>query len=345
MPSLNVGKYIRECMDSVLGQSLRETEIICVDAGSTDGTRQILGEYALCDDRIKIIDSPVKSYGYQMNLGLNSAQGEYIGIIETDDYAEPDMFEKLYAAATEKKLDVVKSDFYFYYSEEGKNILFGIPRDIIKKGAFNPLKDFSSPIKQSDFFNIKPSIWSAIYRKDFLAENQIKFNETAGASYQDSGFNFKVWACAERVMCIRDAFLHYRQDNEQSSVNSPSKVFCVCDEYREMAAFIKERFSGDAQRTGMLNALMIRLKYDSYLWNYDRLAPPLNEQFINEVVPELKDDLESGRANKEYFPGYKWNKFVLWTQDAQAFKVELARIRGRSLARRVLDKLKRLFEK
>ena len=89
-----------------------------------------------------------------------------------------------------------------------------------------------------EFFNIKPTIWSAIYRKDFIRENNIRFNETPGASFQDASFNFKVMALAKRVQLIRDAFLHYRQDNENSSVNSPGKVFCVCDEYEEMQRFL-----------------------------------------------------------------------------------------------------------
>jgi glycosyltransferase involved in cell wall biosynthesis len=66
-----------------------------VDAGSTDGTLEILQEYAAKDSRISIINSEKKSYGYQMNLGFDAAKGEYLGIVETDDFADPDMFEKL----------------------------------------------------------------------------------------------------------------------------------------------------------------------------------------------------------------------------------------------------------
>ncbi len=81
MPSLNVAKYMRECLESVLNQKLREIEILCVDAGSTDGTLEILEEFALKDSRIRIIKSEKKSYGYQLNIGISVAKGEYIGII------------------------------------------------------------------------------------------------------------------------------------------------------------------------------------------------------------------------------------------------------------------------
>lgn len=75
MPSLNVAPYIRECMDSVICQTLNDLEILCIDAGSTDGTREVLEEYAGKDARIRLIESDKKSYGYQMNLGLEAAAG------------------------------------------------------------------------------------------------------------------------------------------------------------------------------------------------------------------------------------------------------------------------------
>ena len=76
MPSLNVVKYISECMESVIRQTLKDIEIICIDAGSTDGTFEKLVEYTEKDNRIRIIKSDRKSYGYQMNLGIDAAKGE-----------------------------------------------------------------------------------------------------------------------------------------------------------------------------------------------------------------------------------------------------------------------------
>lgn len=100
IPSLNVAPYIEECLQSVINQSLKDIEIICIDANSTDGTLEILKDYAKKDSRIKLIVSEKKSYGYQMNLGLKAARGEYIGIVESDDYIKPLMFERLYRVAT-----------------------------------------------------------------------------------------------------------------------------------------------------------------------------------------------------------------------------------------------------
>ena len=346
MPSLNVGTYIKKCIKSVMNQSLKDIEIICVDAGSTDGTLEILQEAAAADERIKIVHSDVKSYGYQMNLGMSQATGRYIGIVETDDWIEPDMFKNLYKMAETEHLDVVKSDFWFYWSKpQKKNVKFKLPGYLVRKGTFCPLTGFINAEEQAELFNIKPSIWSAIYKRSFLEMNKITFNETPGAAYQDAGFNFKVWACAKNARLVSDAYLHYRQDNEQSSVNSPSKVYCVCDEYREIERFIRERFCEEPEKEVMLLELMLRIKYDSYLWNYQRLAEPLNEEFARGVCAELRKDLERNLVVEDLFPPYKLVAYKMWADDVESFIAEMKRLNERSFAQRAVDKLKRMIKK
>ena len=123
MPSLNVVPYIRECLESVISQTLQDIEILCVDAGSTDGTQDILYEYAEKDARIQVIASVQKSYGHQMNLGIENASGEYIGIVETDDFILPEMYEEMYAYAKENDAEFVKSDFdVFTTLSDGKRL-------------------------------------------------------------------------------------------------------------------------------------------------------------------------------------------------------------------------------
>ncbi len=303
MPCYNVEKYIRQCLDSVVNQTLKDLEIICVNDGSTDSTLSILQEYAASDPRIKIIDKPNGGYGHSMNRGFDMATGEYLGIVETDDYAELDMFETLYNTAVSHDLDVVKSGFFYYYSKPGeKNIPNPIASATTSRRTFCPTRDFKSKMEMVDFFNLKPTIWSAIYRKDFIRENNIRFNETPGASYQDASFNFKVWVCAKRVRLLKECFLHYRQDNEASSINSPGKVYCVCDEYDEMERFLETR----PLEKGLVEPVMIRVKYDTYNWNYLRLAEPLQEEFILRFQEDFLRHAGDGTLQKDYFEWYKW---------------------------------------
>ena len=312
IPVYNVEKYLRQCLDSVVNQTLQDIEIICVNDGSKDSSPQILEEYAGKDNRIKIINKENSGYGNSMNRGFDSASGEYLGIIESDDYAELDMFEKLYQTAKEDNLDVVKSGFFYYYSKpEEKNIPAPIASKVMCSRVFCPVTDFESPMEQAEFFNIKPTIWSAIYRKDFIRENRIRFNETPGASFQDTSFNFKVWCCAKRVRLMEECFLHYRQDNEVSSINSPGKVYCVSDEYQEMESFLLQH----PMLQGKMEGIRCRLKYDTYLWNYGRLSEPLQKEFIQFASKDFGEDMAAGYFEKKYFPWYKWKTLMFIIQN------------------------------
>ena len=158
-----------------------------------------------------------------------------------------------------------------------------------------------SPQEEQDIFYLKPSIWSAIYRRDLLLENSIDFLETPGASYQDAGFNFKVWASAVRVVYLHEAYLHYRQDNESSSVNSRGKIYCVCDEYREMERYLEER----PAKKACLEPVLIKMRYDSYMWNYERLAPEFQLEFLECMSREFNADKERGALDFDYFEPWK----------------------------------------
>ena len=316
IPCLNSIDYLCTCIDSVINQTLGEIEVICVDAGSTDGTLETLQEYAAIDHRIHIMHSPKKSYGYQMNLGFQAACGEYIGIVESDDYVEPEMFEKLYNLAKTDNLDLAKSGFFNHYS---KPVVKDIPSHIpanAPKGVFCPLE--SQFTETAQFFGMSPSIWTGLYRAEFIRSKNIKFTETPGASYQDTAFTFKVWCCAERAKFIDECLLHYRRDNDNSSSNSRGKVYCVVDEYKE-----EERFLSDEQPQikNRAEGIRCRLKYGAYLWNYRRLAMPEKLEFLQYAAKEFADDMESGYFVQKYFSNYQWNELKSIIRDYRAFDI------------------------
>ena len=130
VPVYNVEPYLRECLDSILGQTLQEMEIICVNDGSTDSSPAILEEYTAKDTRIRLISQENGGYGKAMNHGLEAALGEYIGIVEPDDYVDSHMFGDLYEIAQQQNLDFIKADFYrFTKSNNGDMKLTYTPLD------------------------------------------------------------------------------------------------------------------------------------------------------------------------------------------------------------------------
>lgn len=278
VPIYNVERYLAQCLDSLAAQTLTDLEIICINDGSTDASRAIIETY-LDDPRFRVIDKPNSGYGASMNRGLAEARGTYVGILESDDFIAPHAFETLVKTAEAHDAEVVKATFDFYWSTPEER------RETYQFYAPLPANTPINPQEDDRIFYEKPSIWSAIYRRDFLEKNAITFLETPGASYQDAAFNFKVWASATRIVYVDEAFLSYRQDNEQSSVNSPSKVYCVCDEYDEMFRFIIPK---DPETQKRLRAILVRMKYDTYMWNLDRLSLPLGSEFVYRAADEFR---------------------------------------------------------
>ena len=117
VPICNVERYLRECLDSAVAQTLKDIEIICINDGSTDESPAIIREYMERNARVKMIDKANSGYGDSMNRGLDMARGKYVGILESDDFMAPDALEKLVSAAERCNADFAKANFDFYWSK------------------------------------------------------------------------------------------------------------------------------------------------------------------------------------------------------------------------------------
>lgn len=228
MPSLNVSEYIDECIQSVLNQKFVEIEILCIDAGSTDGTYEKLEDYKMCDNRIQLLRSDKKSYGYQVNMGIKKATGEYIAIVETDDYIDKNMFNELYLLAEKNHLDYIKAGATSVRSFGQINILNKMKFGDEEPGIYNSVissKEYPKIIGM-DYY-----IWRGLYNREFLLNNQIFCNETAGAAYQDIGFTHLVTVYATKCMFIDKPFYYYRLFRQGNSTTSLKGVQFTYQEY------------------------------------------------------------------------------------------------------------------
>lgn len=299
IPIYNVERYLEECLVSAEAQTLRNIEIICINDGSTDESPEIIRRHMERDPRIKLVDKANSGYGDSMNQGIEAAQGEYLAILESDDILDAEALEYMYTTAVRDRLDVLKCNFFFYWSQPSEQTAYR--SDLYFSAVTTEMiaADVTNPRLHPHIFFTKPSIWSALYRRDFLNENNIRFLPTPGASYQDAGFTFKVYACAQRVRFSGRAFLHYRQDNENSSVNNKGKVYCICDEHAEMKRFLVEEHP---ELAPSLNPMRARMKYLNYRWNYDRIADEFKPEFLARMVSELREEVANGCINLEPMP-------------------------------------------
>lgn len=296
MPIYNPGSFLLESLGSVLKQSYKDIEIICVNDGSTDDSLALLKQYQANDDRIKIIDKSNSGYGNTMNYGLKSARGKYIAILEPDDFIDELMYEDLLNIAIENDADVVKSNYFEYTTKNNKSNFFEVLEN-------KPYDRITSAYENDWIMYMRPCIWSAIYRRSMLVENNIVFNETPGASYQDTAFAFKVWTVAKRVVFTKKAYLHYRTDNDNSSVKSSGKIFSICDEFQSIQAFLNTNI----EYRNKFSKILQVLKLDSYNWNLGRISDEFKPIFRNQMGLEfIKADYD-GFLDKSYFDLSRWN--------------------------------------
>ncbi len=235
VPVCNVEQYLSTCLDSILAQTLEDIEVICVDDGSSDQSPAILDDYTKRDSRMRVIHKDNRGYGHSMNVGIDAASGEYIGIVESDDCILPNMYETLYSTAKNNDLDFVKSDVIFWwetirytceYHKEDLNPYYGRVLDSSNRKLF---------------FQFFMNTWTGIYKRSFLNENSIRHNETPGAAYQDNGFWIQTLSFCERAMWLKDAFYLYRQDNPLASIKSKSNVLTMVNEYNFVSKILTEK--------------------------------------------------------------------------------------------------------
>lgn len=315
MPSLNVAEYICECLESVISQTLKDIEILCIDAGSTDGTLEILEKYAGEDQRIRVIHSDKKSYGYQINLGIDMALGEYLGIVETDDYIAENMYEVLYNAALEENLDFVKAGFDAFVTPGGRE------RYQLKVSMAD-----CNRVISSDYFTGKELsndiyIWNGIYRLSFLREHRIRLNESPGAAFQDCGFRYLVDIHLGRGMFLDESFYRYRRDNGTSSTYNANCVKYNLAECRYLRRRIEEEGIEEKKIRSFVARETVMMAVEPYL-TFRGVSDP--DEGTKEALDDFREiirrDREDGLLCQEEMIPKHWIEMRLFTENPEAFE-------------------------
>lgn len=288
VPVYNVERFLPQCLDALCGQTLRDIEIVCINDGATDGSPAILHEYAARDARIRVIDKRNTGYGHSLNLGISQARGEYIGIIEPDDFPDKRMFKKLLKVAERTHADVVKCNYFNYF--EGSDHL-------VENFAGLPYRRAFDPVDYPQVVCSIPSIWTGLYHKTFLEREGISLRETPGAAFQDAGFSLKVWFAARTCALVKKPLLHYRMDNPGSSSKTTDKVFTVCEELAEAEAFLRQR----PERARVLLPWLVVDKWGKYRWNYERISASEHVAFAQRMFDEYRASQDANELDYSLF--------------------------------------------
>jgi glycosyltransferase involved in cell wall biosynthesis len=294
IPVYNTEKYLKECLDSIINQTIKEIEIICINDNSTDKSLEILKKYASNDKRIKIINK-TKNNGAAAarNTGLEYATGEYVGFVDSDDWISLNMYEKLYDNAKIHDSDIVMSPLNVYDASKDE-LEYTDPTctmehfdESFDNCAFNHLKT------KNFFFFISVTPPNKIYKNEFLKRIDAKFPE--GFIFEDNPFFYYIYLRAERVSIIRDYLYFYRKNRAESVMTEGSFKFFDLIKIQDIIKdiFVQTNYY-DLYKIGLTNYCL-----SSIFYRFDLIEIKYKNEFFNMIKDYLKGlNLVDNEINK-----------------------------------------------
>lgn len=241
VPIYNVEKYLDRCIQSLLGQTLKEIEIILVDDGSPDKCPSMCEEYAKVAPRIKVIHKQNEGLGLARNSGLEIATGEYVAFVDSDDYVEKSMFATLYTKASKKDLDVIYCGFY-------KQNIDGTFKRISECETYTEYNKSNIQRLIPDFIASEPyckneykhdmSVWHSIYKNKIIKNNHLQFVSERIYSSEDIPFQIDFLKRAEKIAFIPDNFYYYCYNGESLTKNVDFEKF---DRIKKLYSLITDK--------------------------------------------------------------------------------------------------------
>jgi glycosyltransferase involved in cell wall biosynthesis len=217
IPVYNVQEYLSECLDSVINQTIKNTEIIVVNDGSTDNSSKILAEYKIKFPELIIINQENRGISETRNQGLNAATGEYIAFVDSDDYIEDCMFEKMYNVAKRENSDIVICN-YILYDEKSQNQNSG--KYIIEGNSEDGYIERTRALEKFLTNDIKAYVWNKLVKRELFIGNNILFPDFKVC--EDTPVVFLLLAHSKKIFSIKDPLYYYRQREA-----SLTKIFSI----------------------------------------------------------------------------------------------------------------------
>ena len=283
MPVFNAEKYIQKSIESLLKQTLQDIEIIIVNDGSTDNSKEIIKKYEeKYKDKIKYLEKENGGAADARNHAISNATGEYIAFLDSDDYAEPEMYEKMYNKAKEENSSMVECDFYWEYPHKKRldtGIIYANKKDMLLYARVIP--------------------WNKLIKKSLIDANKISFPK--GLRYEDVEFTYKLVPYCEKVSFIKEPLVHYVQRKSSVSYEFNEKtrdIFTVLD---NVIDYYKKNQIYEEYKT------QLEYVYTRYLLcsSLMRMVKIKDKKIREKVLYETWKNLN------EKFPNWKQNEILL----------------------------------
>ena len=287
VPVYNVEKYLPKCLDSLLGQTFNDIEIICVDDGSTDGSGEILKLYAQRDSRIKIVTKENGGLFSARHEGMKYINGKYVIFVDSDDWVSESLVEKSLEAASDENTDVVVFGAFSVREKDGKTVC--------KRGGYDYAK-IPEKFNRKNIFKYPPTAWSKMYRSEFIKRNNIRFQEIKNG--EDQLFFIHAMLCANKIKVVRENLYYYIKSRAGAitAVNKKTSLSPVYNVY-EIDKLLDALCIDEDYKIFILGKYFTK----SLTW-YTKAREDISEQFYNKVA-ELQKYL------KEKYPHGWWTNF------------------------------------
>ena len=293
LPVYNVANYLRKCLDSLVNQTFKDFEVICVNDGSTDLSLGILEGYALTDSRFKIITQENRGLSGARNTGIKHVQGEYVLFVDSDDWLEENALEELYNHVNGFNSDITMFKFRYFnedtkeFSENQNSKLEIIPDSLATSNFnYNDVLDI--------LFKISHAPFNKLYKKSFLD----KWSFPEGLIYEDLYFFYTVFLNAKKTSVVREILYNYRVRDDSISTKGDEKSFDIFTVLKHVQQNLFDKSIYESVKDDFLMFIVVNLKF-VYL--------RLNEEFKDEFLNLMKSnyyDLNLGDVNS--FDGWHY---------------------------------------
>ena len=286
VPVYNVEKYIGRCLDSLVNQTLKNIEIIVVNDGSPDNSQEIIDKYTKKYNNIKSYIKENGGLSDARNYGLKYAKGEYISFIDSDDYIDKTMMEKMYNKAKENNFDLIVCDLDMVddNGEFIQNVSSNLNKDIYK----DKIKNY--------MINMYPSAWNKIYKQD-LFKNKVYFKK--GIWFEDVEFIYRLIPYIKSIGTIKDNLYHYVQREGAITKTFDKRLYNYIDNWNGIIDFYqKNDFYEDYKQE--LEYCYVRYLYATFIKQATNYKD--KKEYENAVESAIK-------SVKNRFPKYRRNKY------------------------------------
>ncbi len=304
VPTFNNAQYLRKCLDSLVNQTLNNMEIIVVNDGSTDNTKEILKEYS---KKVKVINQKNKGIAESRNKGIEEASGEYIAFVDSDDYVDLEMYEKLYNKVVSQDYDIATAFCNFQYVDHTEKGIVDLENDVLTK---EDLKKY--------YLKLYPVVVAKLFKRSLL--DKLKFRNVYA---EDVDFLYRILPKAKTIGVVNEHLYYYFQrENSESNVYTERIFDCVYN-FNDLYKYYQENKYFDEYRDEF-EFVYVRYLYATFIKRSLALSRELQKKAYELAVNNVKEKFPNYRKNKYFYKSLKGIYLVTFNR----FYVFLLRLVG-----------------